>query len=1152
MQRALTAIDTLQRQLEQAETGRREPIAVIGMGCRFPGGADTPERFWQFLSQKKDAVTRIPPDRWNADDWYDPDPDKPGRINTRHGSFLEKVDRFDALFFGITPREAERIDPQHRLVLEVAWEALEDAGILPKALSGSATGVYIGIATMDYFQGGLLEAGLNRINAYDVSGSSHSTVAGRLCHFLDLHGPSMALDSACSSSLVAVHQACLSLRSGECDLALAGGVNLILHPVSSLYLSKAHMLSPDGRCKTFDAQADGYGRGEGCGIVILKRLSDAVKDKDRIWAVVRGSAVNHDGRSSGLTVPNGPAQQAVIRAALANAGLKPDDIHYIEAHGTGTAIGDPIEVHALAAVFADHPISPAPSGGGPGRGLTSEISLRIGSVKSHIGHLEAASGIAGFIKTVLALAHGQMPPSTNYSVPNPRIDWADIPLTVNTELCEWPVSNRPKRAGISSFGFSGINAHVVLEAVDPGPGTERQGAERGDWISEDTESQPQLLMLSARTIESLRALALRYLTLLAEQPQIVLRDLCCCACTTRTHFMHRLALIADSLDAVRTGLTAFIQERNHPHLWATHPVIGVKTEPSCQSDMPSDRFIPPSLIQTAQRYIQGETAAVTDDCRNPPFRRVPLPFYPFQRRTYWYRQPDRPLHILTLAADSVENLKNLADFHLRSIGRHVGTHGRVLLPDYCYTANCQQSSHPHRLSLIADSPFQFQEGLKACMDGKKFRGLTHGLSSDRPGKGVVFMFTPQGFEHRGMGQELYRTQPVFRRIIDECDALLQPIIHASLREVLYPSHADVEDDRLNRTIYRQTALCALELALSALWRSWGIQPAAVIGHSLSEIPAACTAGVFSLPDAMKLAAVQAMLFVGQTPAGKMIAVSADAATIEPVIAPLKDGVSMAVFNGPRDIMLSGLPETVDAAAKALTDAGMKVEPLIYPHAFHSRFLEPMLADFSKTLHSITFSRPQIPILSGMTGHTAGPEIAAADYWLERLCRPVQFAGCLQTLCDDGFHTFLEIGPNPMLSLIGLNNHPDHDALWLPSLMKGRGDWRQMLRSLADLYMQGHGVDWEAFDQPYHRGVMEIPPFQETVSESVQSLSHRIPPDTHIDRVDNRSEILGPLFQDQKVDNPEILGSLFQNQMDAMSKLISDQLNVLRKELRRQQ
>jgi acyl transferase domain-containing protein len=1131
LQRALTAIDALAHRLEQAEADRREPIAVIGMGCRFPGGVQTPESFWHFLSQKKDAVGRIPPGRWDADTWYDPNPDAPGRISTRYGSFLENMDGFDSQFFGITPRESEHIDPQHRLVLEVAWEALEDAGIIPRDLSGTATGVFIGIATVDYFQRLLLDTGGNSINAYDVSGSSHSAVAGRLSHFLNLQGPCMALDSACSSSLFAVHLACQSLRSGESDLAFAGGVNLILHPVSSIFLTKAHMLSPDGRCKTFDTLADGYGRGEGCGVVVLKRLRDAIKDNDRIWAVVRGSAVNHDGRSSGLTVPNGPAQQAVIRTALANAGAKPEDIHYIEAHGTGTAIGDPIEVHALAAVFGNHP-------------------LRIGSVKSHIGHLEAAAGIAGFIKTVLAIAHGQIPPSLHFSVPNPRIDWPNIRLTVNTDLCEWPVPDQPHRAGLSSFGFSGINAHVVLEACEYTKRLQVAG-DMGQGLSPspcslhpDMDRHGHLLMLSARSIESLRALAQRYLTLIATHPQLDLSDLCFSANVSRTHFTHRLALIAHSLDGVQAGLSDFIGERHASTLWTTHAVTSIK-DLQIRVDTHSDLSAETLPKQLAQRYIQGESVDLSDFYRNCRPRIISLPFYPFQRRSYWYKQPDRPLHILTLSADSAEKLKNLAAFHHRFVSQcreasQSPLHASSLfshpfqITDYCYSVNRRQPEHPHRLCLISDSPTQIEGGLNAFLERKKFRGLSHGVSSQEPGMGVVFMFTPQGFEHQGMGQELYRTQPIFRQTLDACDALLQPIIHGSLLEILYPSHSDVEDDRLNRTKYRQPALCAIELALFALWESWGILPAAVIGHSLSEIPAACAAGVFSLSDAMKLVAVQASLFVDRTPAGKMIAVFANASTIEKCIGPMMKDLSIAAYNGPEDIMLSGLPDAVDAAGTALAEAGIRVEPLIYPHAFHSRFLEPMLAELATTLQSITFSQPRIPILAGMTGQVAGPDIATSDYWLQRLCRPVHFADCLQTLCDMGFHTFLEIGPNPMLSLIALNNHPEHRGLWLPSLLNGRNDWRQMLRSLAELYLQGERVDWEGFDQPFHRFIMELPVFRETEPEPVQFQTDTIVPETH---ADFRSETLAPLFRDQ---------------MDTLSKLISDQLNVLHNELRRQQ
>lgn len=1170
LQRALTVVDTLQRRLEKADSVRREqdkldgPIAVVGMGCRFPGGAHTPELFWKLLTQKKDAIIQTPPFRWDPDVWYDPDPDVPDRINTRNGAFLESVNGFDSQFFGITPQEAERMDPQHRLILEVAWESLENAGIIPKNLSGSSTGVFIGIATMDYFQGRLVDAGLDGINAYDCAGSCHATVAGRLSHFLNLRGPCMALDTACSSSLLAVHQACQSLRAGECDLALAGGVNLILHPFSSLALSKARMLSPDGRCKTFDALADGYGRGEGCGIVALKRLSDTKKDHDKIWAMVRGSAVNHDGRSSGLTVPNGPAQQAVIRAALTQAGVNPDNIQYVETHGTGTALGDPIEVQALSAVFGDHP-------------------LRIGSVKTHIGHLEAAAGIAGFIKTVLALAYSQIPPSLNFSNPNPRINWRDIQLTVNTDLCAWPFSDQPQLAGISAFGLAGTNVHVVLQATE----TEYRWQEQTSspqLPSFDTDQPWHLLMLSARTHEALRALSQRYMTMIADQPHIDLPDLCLSANTTRTHFSCRLVLIANSLDQVHARLSDFIQERTHPNI-CSKPDLIANTEtridgrdvvrgeksfaPTCSGNLPGDP-VWSTLRKLAQRYIQGETVDLSDLKQSPLGRRISLPFYPFQRRSHWYKNSDRPLHILTLAADSAENLRNLASWHHQYLSQkkeqgRVGANlvfalpeGRCPkkriqdspLPDYCYSVNRRQPDQPHRLSLITDSMSNLHAGLDAFIEGKKFRGLRHGVSVTRSEPNIVFMFTPQGFEHSGMGHELYQTQPIFRQILDDCDALLQPLIHGSLLAIMkigmYDSNAakisSGEDDRLNRTIYRQPALCALELALVALWRSWGIHPSVVVGHSLSEIPAACAAGVFSLSDAMKLVAVQARLIVDLTPTGKMVSVFADASSIEKHIEPMMENLAIAVFNGPKDIMLSGLPEAIDAAMLALTEAGIRVEPLIYPHAFHSRFLEPMLTEFSKTVQSISFSQPRIPVLSGMTGQVAGPDIATADYWIRRLCQPVQFARSLQTLCDMGFHTFLEIGPNPMLSLIALNNHPEHSGLWLPSLLSGRGDWRQMQRSLAELYLQGEIVDWEGFDQPYSRFVLDIPAFAETAPEPARP-QQKTNVTLESREVGKSSSYLSSTNVSAN-SRAEILGPIFLDQINTMSRLISDQLNVL--------
>src|SRR5208283_2706303 len=413
----------------------------VGMGCRFPGEADGPEAFWQLLSQGVNAVREVPPDRWNIDDYYDPDPAMPGKVNTRCGGFLKRVDEFDAEFFGISPREAVRVDPQHRLLLEVAWEALEDAGLPAADLAQTKAGVYIGVIGSDY---ALMQSkDLSDMDVFSGTGSSHAILANRLSYVLNLNGPSIALDTACSSSLVTIHLACQSLRRRESDLALAGGVNLMLSPEMTLTLTKAHMMAPDGRCNTFDASAGGYVRGEGCGMVVLKRLSDAVAAQDRILALIRGSAVNHDGRSNGLSAPSGPAQEAVIRAALGEAGLEPRQIDYIEAHGTGTRLGDPIEIEALRSVFA--PDRPA------------DQPLLVGSVKTNIGHLESAAGIAGLVKVILALRHGQIPPHLHLRTVNPLLRLEETPVEIPTAMRPWPQATAPRRAGVSSFGFGGTN-----------------------------------------------------------------------------------------------------------------------------------------------------------------------------------------------------------------------------------------------------------------------------------------------------------------------------------------------------------------------------------------------------------------------------------------------------------------------------------------------------------------------------------------------------------------------------------------------------------------------------------------------------------------------------------------------------------------------
>jgi acyl transferase domain-containing protein len=479
LDRALAAVRDLRARLAAADRANAEPIAVVGIGCRFPGGASGPDAFWRLLRDGVDAVGEIPPARWDAAAHHDPDPDAPGKIATRQGAFLEDVDRFDAAFFRIAPRETVHLDPQQRLLLEVAWDALEHAGQPPGALEGTRGGVFVGITNSDYAQL-IRRGGPTALDAYFPTGNALNAAAGRLSYVLGLQGPSIAVDAACASSLVAVHLAARSLRVGECRIALAGGVNLILAPDAHVAMSRAHALAPDGRCKTFDASADGYGRGEGCGIVVLKRLSDAVADGDRVLAVLRGSAVLHDGRGAGLTVPNGAAQQAVIRAALKDAGLPPSAVTYVEAHGTGTALGDPIEVRALCAVL------------GPDR--TADRPLVLGSVKTNIGHLESAAGVAGLIKAVLAVHHREIPPHLHLRTLNPDIAQEPTPKLVPSAVLPWP-EGAPRVAGVSAFGLSGTIAHVLVDEAPTATEVARPAhASEGPW----------LLPVSAHTPEALR------------------------------------------------------------------------------------------------------------------------------------------------------------------------------------------------------------------------------------------------------------------------------------------------------------------------------------------------------------------------------------------------------------------------------------------------------------------------------------------------------------------------------------------------------------------------------------------------------------------------------------------------------------------------
>jgi myxalamid-type polyketide synthase MxaC len=808
-----------------------EPVAIIGMGCRFPGGADDPERFWRQLVEGVDAIREVPPERWDIEQYYDPDPEAAGKMYTRWGGFLERVDQFDAAFFGIAPREAVSMDPQQRLLLEVAWEALEHAGLAPDRLRGSRTGVFVGITNSDYLQLQVKLDDATRITAYTAMGSALNFAAGRLSYLLGLHGPSLAVDTACSSSLVALHLACQSLRQGECDLALAGGVSLILAPEANINLCKARMLSYDGRCKTFDARADGYVRGEGCGVVVLKRVSAALAAGDRVLAVVRGSAVNQDGPSSGLTVPNGLAQRTLLREALGRAGVAPAQVQYVEAHGTGTALGDPIEVAALTSVL--------------GEGRTAAQPLVLGSVKTNIGHLEAAAGIAGVIKTVLALQHGQIPPNLHFTQLNPHIALGAVPVEIATALRPWPAGGERRIAGVSSFGVSGTNAHVVLEEA---PGRER--------VASPVERPLHLLCLSAQSQIALQTLIERYQILLSDSPEMSVADVCFTAGYGRAHYAHRFAVTASSAAQLGERL-AMLQAGD--------------------------------VVASAQ---WGELKGA---------------------------QPPR----------------------------------------------------------------------------------------------IVFLFTGQGAQYAGMGRELFETQPTFRAALARCDELLRPYLKRPLLSVLYPEPG--ERSPIDETAYTQPALFALEYALAELWRSWGVEPAFVTGHSVGEYTAACVAGVFSLEHGIRLIAERGRLMQALPQDGAMCSVLADEMTVAAAIAEHGGAVAIAAINGPTSTVISGAVDRVHAVRNALEGRGLKTKLLSVSHAFHSPLMEPMLAAFEEVASTVSWSPPRICLVSNLTGRPAEPEsIGSVAYWRRHVREPVRFAAGIEWLRTQGDLLFVEIGapPNP--------------------------------------------------------------------------------------------------------------------------------------------
>lgn len=858
----------------------QEPIAIVGVGCRFPGKANDANAMWKMLMEGTDAVIEIPEDRWNIDKFYQADMGAPGKTYAKWGGFIEGVDQFDPECFGISPREADLMDPQQRLLLEVAWEALEDSGQQVEKLAGSNTGVYIGLCTNDYAQIQAELTDAKQIDPHSATGSAFSIAANRISYCLDFHGPSMVVDTACSSSLVATHLACTSLLNKECDLALAGGVNLILLPSPFISFCAATMLSPDGRCKAFDARANGFVRGEGAGMVVLKRLSIALADKDEIYAVINATGVNSDGRTNGISLPGREAQADLIESVYQQAGIERNQVFYIEAHGTGTAVGDPIEADALGEQFgADRE---------PG-----DVCI-IGSVKTNIGHLEAGAGIAGLIKATLCLKYRAIPPNLHFQNPNPNIPFDELNLQVPVERVDYPKDcQQDMIVGVNSFGFGGTNAHAVL-----------------------TEYHAELEQMPAED--------------------------------------------KNQLDAV---------------------------------------------------------------------------------------------YLLPFSARSTDGLKDLAHSYLDFLERAEN----INMADLVYTASMRRSNYNHRLSLVADTPLSLQQQLQHFIDGEMQVGMFQRQCLRDTDFKLAFVFSGQGPQWWAMGRQLLETEPVFREKIELCDKLMSRYADWSLFAELT---ADESHSRIAETEISQPLLFALQVALAELWKSRGIVPEAVVGHSVGEVAAAYVAGALNLETAIKVIYYRGWCMSHATGSGGMMAAALTAEQAAERIAAYAGKICIAAINSPTSVSLSGSPELLKELAVKLEQDTIFYRLLDVQFAFHSAQMDPVQDELINALAGLELGDIQTPIYSTVSGEQAEHNVFDSHYWWHNVRDKVCFASAIQNMIADGCNTFIEIGPHPVLTGSIMESAQANKVTVIPSLHRKENDTRTMLGAVGNLFTLGYPVDWE--------------------------------------------------------------------------------------------
>ncbi|RKR91911.1 rifamycin polyketide synthase module 4/5/6 [Micromonospora pisi] len=864
-----------------------DPVAIVAMACRFPGGVSSPEELWQLLVDGSDAVTTLPTDRgWDIDRIFDPEMSRPGTTYTQFGGFLDSVADFDPGFFGISPREALAMDPQQRLLLETSWEAVERAGIDPLTLKGSQTGVFVGSVYQDYVR--RVREAPSGLEPYLGNGSAASIASGRIAYALGLEGPAVTVDTACSSSLVALHLAVEAVRRGECDLALAGGVTVMSTPEAFIEFSRQRGLAADGRCKAFSEAADGAGFAEGVGVLLVERLSDAVRGGRRVLAVVRGSAVNQDGASNGLTAPNGPSQQRVIRRALLSAGLSVSDVDVVEAHGTGTRLGDPIEAQALLATYGRGRV------GGP---------LLLGSVKSNIGHTQAAAGVAGVMKMVLALGRGVVPSTLHVDVPTPEVDWSSGGVELVRELCDWPVVGRPRRAGVSSFGISGTNAHVILE----------QAPETAEADSGGGADGPFLLPLAAVSGSGLRAQAATLNEFLTHRPELALGDVGWSLASTRAAL----------------GYRSFV-------------------------------------AGTDRAQLLGGLAE--------------------------------------LAAGEVEPTSAVGD--------------------------------PR----------------------------------------VVFVFPGQGTQWVGMAVELLDSSVVFADSLRACAEVMGSFVDWDVLEVL---RGVAGAPSLERVDVVQPVSFAVMVSLAALWRSCGVEPAAVVGHSQGEIAAACVAGVLSLVDACRVVVLRSRALRVLAGRGGMVSLGLSVGEAEGFVSGWVGRLSVAAVNGPLSVVVSGDVGACEELLVRAGEVGVRARRVAVDYASHSVAVEEIRSRVVGDLAVVVPGRAEVPFYSTVSGGWLDGGELVGEYWYRNLRERVGFEQATRALLAEGHNVFIEASAHPVLttSIQDMIEDTGSTAHTVGSIRRDDGGLDRFHASVGASWAAGAPVDWAALFRDARRVDLPTYPFQ---------------------------------------------------------------------------